>query len=80
MALGASAPIAGVLRSTAVAAIASEEWDLVLDVNLKGTFLCAQASTRRWRAAATSPPLERAWALPAPLLRQRDSFVRQNVL
>src|SRR5579872_5015044 len=34
---------AGVLRSTAVAAISPEEWDLVLDVNLKGAFLCAQA-------------------------------------
>ncbi len=34
---------AGVLRSTAVADISSEEWDLVLNVNLKGSFLCAQA-------------------------------------
>ncbi len=34
---------AGVLRSTAVAAITPAEWDLVLDVNLKGAFLCAQA-------------------------------------
>jgi NAD(P)-dependent dehydrogenase (short-subunit alcohol dehydrogenase family) len=34
---------AGVLRSTAVEAISPEEWDLVLDVNLKGAFLCAQA-------------------------------------
>jgi NAD(P)-dependent dehydrogenase (short-subunit alcohol dehydrogenase family) len=34
---------AGGLRSTAVAAITPAEWDLVLDVNLKGTFLCAQA-------------------------------------
>jgi NAD(P)-dependent dehydrogenase (short-subunit alcohol dehydrogenase family) len=34
---------AGVLRSTAVAAITPAEWDLVLDVNLKGTFLGAQA-------------------------------------
>jgi NAD(P)-dependent dehydrogenase (short-subunit alcohol dehydrogenase family) len=34
---------AGVLRSTGVDAIAPEEWDLVLDVNLKGAFLCAQA-------------------------------------
>jgi NAD(P)-dependent dehydrogenase (short-subunit alcohol dehydrogenase family) len=34
---------AGVLRSTAVAGISSEEWDLVLNVNLKGAFLCAQA-------------------------------------
>ena len=34
---------AGVLRSTAVSGISSEEWDLVLNVNLKGAFLCAQA-------------------------------------
>jgi 3-oxoacyl-[acyl-carrier protein] reductase len=34
---------AGVLRPTAVPDISSEEWDLVLNVNLKGVFLCAQA-------------------------------------
>jgi NAD(P)-dependent dehydrogenase (short-subunit alcohol dehydrogenase family) len=34
---------AGVLRSTPVDAISPEEWDLVLNVNLKGAFLCAQA-------------------------------------
>jgi 3-oxoacyl-[acyl-carrier protein] reductase len=34
---------AGVLRSTAVAGISPEEWDFVLNVNLKGAFLCAQA-------------------------------------
>jgi 3-oxoacyl-[acyl-carrier protein] reductase len=34
---------AGVLRSTAVENISGEEWDLVLDVNLKGAFLCAKA-------------------------------------
>jgi 3-oxoacyl-[acyl-carrier protein] reductase len=34
---------AGVLRSTKVDGISPEEWDLVLDVNLKGAFLCAQA-------------------------------------
>lgn len=35
--------IAGVLRTSAVEQIAEAEWDLVLDVNLKGVFLCAQA-------------------------------------
>jgi NAD(P)-dependent dehydrogenase (short-subunit alcohol dehydrogenase family) len=36
--------IAGVLRTTAGAEqIVEDEWDLVLDVNLKGVFLCAQA-------------------------------------
>jgi 3-oxoacyl-[acyl-carrier protein] reductase len=36
--------IAGVLRTTSGAELISEdEWDLVLGVNLKGVFLCAQA-------------------------------------
>lgn len=35
--------IAGVLRTSRVEAIDEDEWDLVLDVNLKGVFLCAQA-------------------------------------
>lgn len=36
--------IAGVLRTTSGAELISEdEWDLVLNVNLKGVFLCAQA-------------------------------------
>ena len=34
---------AGVLRSTPVEKISTAEWDLVLDANLKGTFLCSQA-------------------------------------
>ncbi len=34
---------AGVLRSTRVEGISAEEWDLVLDANLKGTFFCSQA-------------------------------------
>lgn len=34
---------AGVLRGTRVEDITEAEWDLVLDVNLKGAFLCAQA-------------------------------------
>ncbi len=34
---------AGVLRSSAVERISDAEWDLVVDTNLKGTFLCAQA-------------------------------------
>lgn len=34
---------AGVLRGTPIEEIAEAEWDLVLDVNLKGTFLCSQA-------------------------------------
>ncbi|HEX2152972.1 MAG TPA: SDR family NAD(P)-dependent oxidoreductase [Acidimicrobiia bacterium] len=34
---------AGVLRPTRIQDIAEEEWDFVVDVNLKGAFLCSQA-------------------------------------
>lgn len=34
---------AGVLRPTKVIDIPEEEWDFVVDVNLKGTFLCSQS-------------------------------------
>lgn len=34
---------AGVLRPTPVIDIPEDEWDFVMDVNLKGTFLCSQA-------------------------------------
>lgn len=34
---------AGVLRSTAVIDIDEEEWDMVVNVNLKGTYLCGRA-------------------------------------
>lgn len=33
---------AGVLRSTAICEIEADEWDFVVDVSLKGTFLCAK--------------------------------------
>ena len=36
---------AGVIRVAPVAAMSEEDWDLVLDVNLKGTFLCSKAVT-----------------------------------
>lgn len=35
---------AGNLRPTRVEAISESEWDSILDVNLKGTFLCTQAA------------------------------------
>ena len=35
--------IAGILRTSKVDQITEDEWDLVLNVNLKGVFLCAQA-------------------------------------
>lgn len=42
---------AGVLRPTKVAEISEAEWDWVIAVNLKGTFLCAQAALPAMRAA-----------------------------
>jgi meso-butanediol dehydrogenase / (S,S)-butanediol dehydrogenase / diacetyl reductase len=36
---------AGVIRFTPLIEITEEEWDLVLDVNLKGAFLCSQAAS-----------------------------------
>lgn len=34
---------AGVIRIGPIAAFSEEDWDLVIDVNLKGTFLCTKA-------------------------------------
>lgn len=44
---------AGVLRPTKIVDISEAEWDFVVDVNLKGTFLCSQAVIPRMR--------ERGW-------------------
>jgi glucose 1-dehydrogenase len=38
---------AGVLRRTPVLDIEEEEWDLILSIDLKGPFLCAQAAARQ---------------------------------
>ena len=35
---------AGILRSTRAAEVSPEEWHLVIDANLTGSFLCAQAA------------------------------------
>ncbi len=43
---------AGVLRPTQVTEIEEAEWDMVVDVNLKGTFLCSQAALSPMKAAA----------------------------
>ena len=40
---------AGVLRPTKIVDIAEDEWDFVVDVNLKGSFLCSQAVIPRMR-------------------------------
>jgi NAD(P)-dependent dehydrogenase (short-subunit alcohol dehydrogenase family) len=42
---------AGCLRPTPVDQISPEEWDWVVDVNLKGTFLCSQAALAPMRQA-----------------------------
>ena len=42
--------IAGVLRTSAVEQISENEWDLVLDVNLKGVFLCSQSVIPQMKA------------------------------
>lgn len=42
--------VAGVVSFGAAESLAEEEWDRVLDVNLKGTFLCCQAVMAQMRA------------------------------
>jgi 3-oxoacyl-[acyl-carrier protein] reductase len=42
---------AGILRPTKVIDIPEDEWDLVIEVNLKGTFLCSQAAIAPMKAA-----------------------------
>jgi 3-oxoacyl-[acyl-carrier protein] reductase len=37
---------AGINRDTLAKKMSEEQWDAVIDVNLKGTFLCAQAAAR----------------------------------
>jgi 3-oxoacyl-[acyl-carrier protein] reductase len=37
---------AGILRINPVQAVTDEEWNAVIDTNLKGTFLCVQAAAR----------------------------------
>jgi 3-oxoacyl-[acyl-carrier protein] reductase len=42
--------VAGVVSTGAAATLAEEEWDRVLGVNLKGSFLCCQAAIPAMRA------------------------------
>ena len=37
---------AGVTRDNLAVRMSEKEWDMVLDINLKGTFLCAQAASK----------------------------------
>jgi NAD(P)-dependent dehydrogenase (short-subunit alcohol dehydrogenase family) len=41
---------AGILRGSKIAQISAAEWDLVVGVNLKGTFLVSQAAVQQMRA------------------------------
>lgn len=43
---------AGVARVSSIAETSLEDWDVTLDVNLRGTFLCARELFRRGRKAA----------------------------
>ena len=56
---------AGVLYPTAVEEMSVEEWDLVVAVNLTGTFLCSQAAAPQPAAPAFQPMLQRALAQDA---------------
>ena len=42
---------AGITRDASIGKLAEADWDLVLDVHLKGTFLCTQAAAPRMRGA-----------------------------
>ena len=44
---------AGVITIAKVADLTEREWDLNLDVNTKGVFLCCQEAIRRFRASGT---------------------------
>jgi 3-oxoacyl-[acyl-carrier protein] reductase len=41
---------AGICRLTPIDELSVEEWDLMMDVNLKGTFLCSQAAVPFFKA------------------------------
>ncbi|MBY9007917.1 MAG: SDR family oxidoreductase [Candidatus Lokiarchaeota archaeon] len=39
---------AGILRDGLIHKLSEEKWELVIDINLKGSFLCLQECTKRW--------------------------------
>ena len=39
---------AGILRDGLIHKLPEDKWDLVIDINLKGSFLCLQECTKRW--------------------------------
>lgn len=52
-ALSVSVQNAGVITIAKVENLTEREWDLNLDVNTKGVFLCCQEAIRRFRASST---------------------------
>lgn len=52
-ALSVSVQNAGVITIAKVEDLTEKEWDLNLDVNTKGVFLCCQEAVRRFRASGT---------------------------
>lgn len=52
-ALSVSVQNAGVITIAKVEDLTEREWDLNLDVNTKGVFLCCQEAVRRFRASGT---------------------------
>lgn len=55
---------AGILRDSMFIKMTEEEWDQVIDVNLKGTFLVTQAVARRWVEAARGEHKEKITDYP----------------
>ena len=51
--LSVSIQNAGVITIAKVENLSEQEWDLNLDVNTKGVFLCCQEAIRRFRASGT---------------------------
>jgi meso-butanediol dehydrogenase/(S,S)-butanediol dehydrogenase/diacetyl reductase len=73
-AISVSVQNAGVITIAKVENLTEREWDLNLDVNTKGVFLCCQEAIRRFRSAAP-----RAVSLTSPPGRlARDSSTRRT--
>lgn len=55
---------AGIIRDNLISNISEQDWDQVLDVNLKGTFLCCQAifpTLKKQRSGKIVNIVSRAW-------------------
>lgn len=55
---------AGILKDSMFIKMSEEDWDQVIDVNLKGTFLVTQAVVRRWIDAARTDRREKITDYP----------------